>query len=109
MSDNKRNLIAIGYLYNLWAGELREYGGEVYHGIYCDSAYFLVKDKHGRVVKKLNCAMSEGEIHNKTVWLQESNKRKAADILIEHEEEQIAKLRFQIENHEKLIASLKNI
>ena len=37
----------------------------------------------------------------------ESNKSKAAEILIQYEEEQIAKLKFQIENHEELIESLR--
>ena len=117
MSDNFK-LIATGYLYSPWAGKLREFAGEVYHRdkilspngiIQPERSYFIIKDKHGRTLKKLDCAASEGEIHNKVVWLQEQNARKAAGILIEYEETQIAKLRLQIENHECLIETLKSI
>lgn len=68
---------------------------------------FIVLDDNDRVMKKLCCSGVEGEICNKSVWLTESNPAKAAEILIRYEEEQIAKLRFQINNHEDLITSLK--
>ena len=116
--SNEFKLIATGYLYSSWAGKLREFAGEVYHrdeireyGKYIlpERSYFIAKDKQGRTIKKLDCANHEGEIHNKVVWLQEPNARKAAGILIEYEETQIAKLRLQIENHEHLIETLKLI
>lgn len=110
-------LIATGYLYTPWNGTLRELKGEVYHqdehrsGYYIvpEKNYFKVIDAHGKVVKKLQCAAHEGEIHNKVVWLRDRDARKAADILIAYEENQIAKLRFQIENHERMIDTLRSI
>ena len=115
--SNEYEVIAEGYLYNLWNGKLKEYRGEVLHkekyedsyGRYISPEvnYFMVHDEHNRIVKKLCCSAVEGEICNKGLWLSESNKSKAAEILIQYEEEQIAKLKFQIENHEELIESLR--
>lgn len=109
--------IAKGYLYNLWNGKLKEYRGAVLHkdeinrgfgkAILPEVNYFMVHDEHGKVVKKLCCSGVEGEIHNKGVWLTESDKSKAAEILIRYEEDQIAKLKFAIKNHEELIESLR--
>ena len=114
--DEFKNL-GMGYLYNLWNGKLKEYRGEVLHkkkyedsyGRYISPEvnYFMVHDEDNRIVKKLCCSAVEGEICNKGLWLSESNKSKAAEILIQYEEEQIAKLKFQIENHEELIESLR--
>ena len=105
------------YLYNLWNGKLKEYPGKVLHKekyedfygrrIIPEVNYFMAHDVNGRVVKKLCCSSVEGEICNKGVWLSESNKSKAAEILIRYEEEQIVKLTFQIKNHEELIESLR--
>lgn len=114
---NNFKLIAIGHLYSPWNGTLREFTGEVYHRdekrfareICTERTYFLVRDKCGREIKKLDCAPHEGEVHNKVLWLTERDPRKAAGILIEYEETQISKLRFQIENHERLIETLKTI
>lgn len=117
MSNNFK-LITTGYLYSPWAGKLREFAGEVYHRdeilshdgfIQPERSYFIVKDKNGRTIKKFDCAASEGEIHNKVIWLREQNARNAASILIEYEETQIAKLQLQIENHKYLIETLKSI
>lgn len=115
--SNDFEVIAEGYLYNLWNGKLKEYRGKVLHKEKCEDVYgryispevnyFMVYDEHDRVVKKLCCSGVEGEICNKGLWLSESNKSKAAEILIQYEEEQIAKLKFQIENHEELIESLR--
>ena len=111
--------IATGYLYSPWNGTLREFAGEVRHREEYRSAYgrliepghthFIAKDDHGRNIKKFDCSINEGELHNKVVWLRESDKRKAADILIEYEETRIAKLKLQIENHESNIANLKAV
>ena len=55
------------------------------------------------------CASVEGEIVNKVLWLKESNVHKAAQLFIEYEETQISKLKLQIENHESLINTLKEL
>lgn len=119
MKNGDFKLVTTGYLYSPWNGTLREFDGEIYHRegyrtefgrlIVPEHTHFIVKDNRGRTVKKFDCAANEGYIHNKTVWLRERDKRKAADILIEYEETQISKLRLQIENHECLIASLRDI
>ena len=116
---NKYKMIATGYLYSPWNGKLREFSGEVHHReeyrtefgrlIEPEHTHFLVKNERGQVIKKFDCAHGEGDLHNKVVWLREQDMRKAADILIEYEETLISKLRLQIENHECLIASLRDI
>ena len=118
MLDNRFTLIVVGYLYSLWNGTLKEYKGEVYHSdeiregykyIIPEKNYFVAKDNHGREIKKLVCASVEGEIVNKVLWLTESNIHKAAQLFIEYEETQISKLKLQIENHERLINTLKEL
>lgn len=119
MKNDDFKLIATGYLYSPWNGTLREFAGEIHHRdelraeydrlAVPERTYFIVKDERGRTIKKFDCAADEGYIHNKTVWLREPDKRKAADILIEYEKIQISKLRWQIENHECLIETLKDI
>lgn len=104
--SNDFEQIGTGYLYNLWNGTLREYRGEVLHKKERDVTYFIVRDKNDRVVKKLCCSPIEGENCNKSVWLSESNRAKAASILIEYEKQRITELQFQIKNHEELIDSL---
>lgn len=104
-----------GYLYSVWNGKLKEYRGVITYFaeiqgisyIEPERTYFDVLDARGIKVKTYNCASKEGEIHNKVVWLHEPNKQKAAEILIEYEEQQIAKLQMQIENHKELIELLK--
>lgn len=108
--------LGVGYLYSVWNGKLKEYKGtityfaELRENIYIqpERTFFEIFDARGIIVKKYQCASKEGEIHNKVVWLYESNRRKAAEILIEYEKQQIAKLQMQIENHKELIELLKN-
>ena len=114
--NNDFEQIGTGYLYNLWNGTLKEYQGEVLHktehevgyGMLAsrEVTYFIVRDKNGRSVKKLCCSYVEGEICNKSVWLSEADRAKAASILIEYEKQRIAELQFRIKNHEELIDSL---
>lgn len=113
--DEFKNL-GMGYLYNLWNGKIKEYHGRILHRdkyidhnriIIPERTYFMALDEHGRVIKKLLCSGVEGEICNKGLWLYESDVSHAAQILINYEEEQIAKLEFQIQNHKELIETLK--
>lgn len=114
--NNDFEQIGTGYLYNLWNCMLKEYRGEVLHKIEHEVrygmlasrevTYFIVRDKDGKSVKKLCCSPVEGEISNKSVWLSEADRAKAASILIEYEKQRIAELQFQIKNHEELIDSL---
>lgn len=116
--NNDFEQIGTGYLYNLWNGTLKEYRGEVlykiergvrYGMLTCrEVTHFIVRDKDGRSVKRLCCSCVEGEVCNKTVWLSEADRAKAASIFIEYEKQRIAELQFQIKNHEELIDSLKN-
>lgn len=118
MTDSRFKLITKGYLYSPWNGKLKEYRGEVYHrdeyrelgkNIVFERTYFSVKDECGRELKKLMCSLNEGEIMNKILWLAEPDIHKAAQLFIEYEETQIAKLKFMIENHESLINTLKEL
>ena len=114
--NNDFEQIGTGYLYKLWNGTLKEYRGEVLHkveySIYNgmratrEVTYFMAKDKNNRIIKKFCCSPVEGEIGNKLVWLSESNRTKAASILIEYEKQRIAELQFRIKNHEEEIDSL---
>lgn len=104
-----------GCLYNLWNGKLKEMKGEVFHrdkymdgwSIFPEDNYFRVVDENGRRVKSLNCSPTPEVVYNKGVWLEKSDPEKAARILIEYEETQIAKLKLKIENHESIIETLK--
>lgn len=104
-----------GYLYNLWNGKLKEMKGEVFHRdkysdgqyIFPEDNYFRVIDENGRRIKTLCCSSMPEVIYNKGVWLEKSDPEKAAQILIEYEETQIAKLKLKIENHESIIETLK--
>ena len=117
MINNDYIFVSTGYLYSPWNGKLREYRGEVYHRdeirngpggyIIPERTIFLVKDSYGRVLKSYDCSPNEGELYNKVVWLRDLDTRKAAAILIEYEEAQIAKFKLKIENHECMIDSLK--
>lgn len=107
-----------GYIYSLWNGDLMEYSGEALYTntcankhdrIYPRNTIFIILDEHGDEIKRLQCSRNEGEVYGKTVWLTESNKRKAADIFIKHEEEQITNLNLKIENSKALIRTLNTI
>ena len=75
--SNEYEVIAEGYLYNLRNGKLKEYRGEVLH----KEKY---EDSYGRYISpEVNYFMVHDE-HNR-----------------------IVKLKFQIENHEELIESLR--
>ena len=105
-----------GYLYNLWKGVFKEVKGEVWlYGDYpwnSDSmetrkAVFHVCNEEGICVKHLQCSANEGMVLNRAVWLKESDKATAAKILIDRENEQIAKLEYSIECHKDAIDILK--
>ena len=100
------------YLYTLWCGKIREYRGELWvrHRNERNESYYVkVLDDDGNQVKLLNCWKHEGIVWNKGVWLYESNKRRAAEIMIRNEKKMIAELNFKIKGHEEVIESLKEI
>lgn len=108
--------VSEAYLYSPWNGKIKVYKGEVWHReesrdwytIYYESTHFRMLDKHGKIMKRFQCSPTEGEVHNKVVWLSEPDMNKAAQILIEYEELQIAKLEEKIENHKQLIEIYKD-
>lgn len=112
--SNDWKLVSEGYLYNLWRGKLAEVKGEIWrkdkykegYTISPAVTYFRVIDERGRCVKKLTCSEIEEKVCNKGVWLAESNRVKAAKLLIDYEEQQIAELEFKIKNHKDLIETL---
>ena len=112
--DLKFENLGNGYLYNLWNGKLKEYYGEIVHRdgyvdhglIYHEITRFVILNEQGKQVKILQCSCNEGEIQNKMVWFYDRNKSGAAKILIEYEENEIAKLEFRIRNHKEIIESL---
>lgn len=100
------------YIYTLWCGKLREYRGELWvrHKNESNENYYVkVLDDDNMPVKLLNCFKHEGVVFNKAVWLYETDKRRAAEIMIQNEKKMIAELNFRIKNHEEVIESLKEI
>lgn len=97
------------YLYVYSDGQLRMYEGDIYRRTTEKStrASFFIKNHCGDYVKKLQCSVDEGKVCNKNVWLSERNVKKASEILIKYEEQQIAELRFKIADHEVVINTLK--
>ena len=104
-----------GYLYNLWQGSIREYYGEIVRryrddmGVrsYGDKCLFKVLDERGREMKSLLCSPIEGKIYQKSVYLHNKDKKRAAKILIENEEYEIAKIEYKLRNRKEIIETLK--
>lgn len=109
------HLLCTGYLYSVWNGKLKEYKGNVLYSDKCTvngyippkRTLFDVVDERGKKIKSLNCASKEGVVYNKVVWLVESDRSKAAEILIDWEMQQIFDLQMKINNHNDLIDTLR--
>lgn len=109
------HLLCTGYLYSVWNGKLKEYKGNVLYSDKCTvngyippkRTLFDVVDERGKKIKSLNCASKEGVVYNKVVWLVESDRSKAAEILIDWETQQISALQMKINNHNDLIDTLR--
>lgn len=111
MFYDKKEVLEKGYLYNLWQGSIREYYGEIVRRYGEDMpesrCLFKVLDEHGREMKSLLCSPIEGTIYQKSVYLHDKDKKRAAKILIENEEHEIAKIEFKLRNRKEIIETLK--
>ncbi len=116
MFYDKIEVLGKGYLYNLWQGSIREYYGEIVRSYrddmgvrsyYSDRCLFKVLDEHGREMKSLICSPNEGKIYQKSVYLHDRDKKRAAKILIENEEYEIAKIEYKLRNRKEIIETLK--
>jgi hypothetical protein len=109
MFYDKKEVLGKGYLYNLWQGSIREYYGKIVRGYGDDSdrCCFKVLDEHGREMKILLCSSTEGKIYQKSVYLHDRDKKRAAKILIENEEYEIAKIEYKLRNRKEIIETLK--
>ena len=116
MFYDKKEVLGKGYLYNLWQGSIREYHGKItrtyrddmgVRSYYSDKCHFEVLDEHGREMKSLLCSPNEGEIYQKSVFLHNKDKKRAAKILIENEEYEIAKIEYKLQNRKEIIETLK--
>ena len=109
------HLLCTGYLYSVWNGKLKEYKGNVLYSdkwtvngyIPPELTMFDVVDERGKKIKSLNCALKEGVVYNKVVWLVESDRSKAAKILIDWEMRQISALQMKINNHHGRIDTVR--
>ena len=107
MNYDKKEVLGKGYLYNLWQGSIREYYGKIVRGYDSDKCCFKVLDERGREMKMLLCSPIEGKIYQKTVYLHDRDKKRAAKILIENEEYEIAKIEYKLRNRKEIIETLK--
>ena len=107
MNYDKKEVLGNGYLYNLWQGSIREYYGKIVRGYDSDKCCFKVLDEHGREMKMLLCSPTEGKIYQKSVYLHNKDKKRAAKILIENEEYEIAKIEYKLRNRKEIIETLK--
>lgn len=107
MNYDKKEVLGKGYLYNLWQGSIREYYGKIVRGYDSDKCCFKVLDEYGREMKMLLCSPTEGKIYQKSVYLHNKDKKRAAKILIENEEYEIAKIEYKLRNRKEIIETLK--
>jgi hypothetical protein len=114
--SRKYKSLGTGYLYKLYEGELQEYSGEVViDERYADMlsnvtrgrAYFKVGGSQDRSAKTFTCSDIEKEVYNGMVWLHESDKRRATQILLFNEIDRVESLKKDVRRHEKTIDVLR--
>lgn len=115
--SRKYKSLGTRYLYKLYEGELQEYSGEVVideryvemlSNVTRGRAYFKVDGSQDRSAKTFLCSDIEKEVYNGMVWLYESDKRRAAQILLFNEIDRVESLKKEVRRHEKTIDVLRN-
>ena len=96
----------IAYVYSLWSGRFlcKECEIDLNKPSILDGS--LTARYNG---KRLGVANAPGVVYNAIVWLEERDDIRAADILIIHQKEQMAKLEERINNHKNKIDMLSKI
>jgi hypothetical protein len=97
------NMIREGYLYSLWSGRFKVYHGRVKPRSRDGICNFITDEG-----KLFQCNPEPGMFHNALVWLEDNNETLARELLVDHENRQIAKLQEQIDNHLYKIKVLKS-
>ena len=105
--DSKRfvSVCERAYGYSLQKDVLLSYEGHVIRFELNEFDGLLVISKN----KKLQCSANPGKIHNHVLWLEEDNIKKAAEIFIEYEKEQINKSLKSIDRRNNVISMLERI
>lgn len=107
---NSFEKVGVGYLYRILNNRLVESYGEIKHRDewYYDSGYyepelniFVVISESGTPIAKELCAGSAEEVLEGKVWLYTPDRAKAAELLMNYEQEKIDKL---IEEHKRAVA-----
>lgn len=102
--------VGVGYLYRILNNRLVESYGEIKHRDewYYDSKHyepklniFVVISESGTPIAKELCAGSAGEVLEGKVWLYTPDRAKAAELLMNYEQEKIDKL---IEENKRAVA-----
>ena len=107
---NSFEKVGVGYLYRILNNQLVESYGEIKHRDewYYDSKHyepelniFVVVSESGITIAKEHCAGSAGEVLEGKVWLYTQDRSKAAELLMNYEQEKIDKL---IEENNRAVA-----
>lgn len=102
--------VGVGYLYRILNNRLVESYGEIKHRDewYYDSKHyeselniFVVISESGTPIAKEHCAGSAGEVLEGKVWLYTPDRAKAAELLMNYEQEKIDRL---IEENKRAVA-----
>lgn len=91
------------YLYSIKTGKL-----VVYEGFITPSSYNLRVRFFGKR-KKVMCYSEPGEVFESSLWLPERDDNKARKLLIEFEEELVARYRERVQDHLSKIHTLKGV
>lgn len=95
--------IGTGYFYRIVngkfmvsAGEIQHSDGRTYWNRYQEPecTIFITRNKRtGKINTREICAETPGEVRNGKVWLEEPDKKRAVQLLIEYEENEIEKVK----------------
>ena len=88
-----------GYLYSMWSGALKVYEGCVEQSVHGGDRYHFYVRRGTKIIRRVMCNGHPGFVSNATVWLEERDDKKAIDILIQYENEQIEELKDRIRKY----------
>ena len=95
------------YLYSLRNGKLKVEEGTVVEVNSYGKTLFKIPTVRG--TRSVHCSSVEGIVHNKSIWLEKRDDKKARNILIEYEKFCIAELEAKIAAHARHIETLTKL
>lgn len=95
-----------GYIYSMWSGKLVVHEGYVLPSKNGRPGRFY-RYRGDKLLGSIMCDNEPGVIVNSAVWFEERDDKKAIDMLIQYELDQIESCEVRIENHKAKIQMLK--